>query len=210
MDFDINSLKLDKAYTNGYRDKYNTQCPCEQCQLFHESFEADYPYAAKFLLQFGIDIQFPIEIMDCGRDDQTLKRGYTVYYAVKGSLPQEKMVTNIDGIDAIMRSNEIADESYANTSMDKPFFIIELSNILLCDNKAVFEDALNTGREVEFHYAGYHYFLSRNQRKQWYIYCEQTKITETYNTPQELLRRARLGDIEIHSIWNSIVIDYLL
>jgi hypothetical protein len=210
MDFNINSLKLDKAYTNGYRDKYNTQCSCEQCQLFRESFEADYPCAAKFLLQFGIDIQFPIEIMDCGIDDQTLKRGYTVYYAVKGCLPKEKMVTNIDGIDAIMRSNEIADESYANTNMDKPFFIIELNNIFLCDNKAVFEDALHTGREVEFHYGADYYFLSRNQRNQWYIYCEQTKITETYNSSQKLLEKARVGGIDINTIWNDIVIDYLL
>lgn len=210
MDFDINSLKLDKAYTNSYKDKHNTQCSCEQCQLFRESFETDYPCTAKFLLQFGIDIQFPIEIMDCGIDAQTLKRRYTVYYAVKGCLPQEKIAINIDDVNVIMRDDEISDEGYANTSMEKPFFIIELNNILLCDNKAVFEVALNTCREVEFHYGGYNYFLSRNKNNQWYIYCEQTKITEIYNTHEELLGRARLGGIDINSIWNDIVIDYLL
>lgn len=210
MDFNINDLKLDKAYTNSYRDKYNTQCSCEQCQLFREGFEADYPSVAKFLLQFSIDLQFPIEIIDCGIDDQTLKRQYTVFYAVKGCLPQEKMSINIDDVNVIMRADETADESYSNTSMEKPFFIIELNNILLCDNKVVFEDVLNTGREIEFHYGGYNYFLSRNKNNQWYIYCEQTKITDVYNTSQELLERARLGDVDINSVWNNVVIDYLL
>lgn len=105
---------------------------------------------------------FPLEIKDLGIKDDLLQREYMAYYAVKGYLPVPKMTTTIGDVSVTMRNDDIANESYANTDMQAPFFVIELSEIFLNDNKAVFTEAVNTGREIEFSYNGQHFFESRN------------------------------------------------
>lgn len=206
---DTKDIIFDKEYTFAYRDKYNEQCQCEQCILFRKNFSKCYPEVVKFIKQFGIDVDYPLEIMEFGLDNKVLKRQYAVYYAVKGQLPNDKMTTTIGDVSAVMRNDKISTEAYSNTDLDKPFFIIELSNIFIGDIKAVFEDALNIGHEMEFHLGEFDYFLGR-KKGEWQIYCEQTKETQAFATPNDLLNNAVLHDNKISAVWEEIIIDYLL
>ena len=129
----MKDIICDKEYTYTYRDKYNEQCNCEQCVLFRSAFPNEYKEVVAFLSQYGVNIDFPLEIMDDGIDAKTLKRNYTVYYAVKGQLPKDKISMSISNIDITMRNDVIAKEAYSNTDMQVPFFVIELSNILFKD-----------------------------------------------------------------------------
>ena len=129
----LNDIIVDKNYTFSYRDKYNTQCQCAECTLFRSHFSITYPQVASFLTNLGVDIYYPIEIMDMGINDKILKREYITYYAVKGCLPTPKMSRTVDNVMITMRNHEIAKEAYANTGMETPFFIVELSNLYLED-----------------------------------------------------------------------------
>lgn len=206
----MNDIVFDKEYTYAYRDIYNEQCDCQQCVLFRNQFPNKYQEVIKFLSQYGVNVDFPLEIMDIGIDDKTLKRGYIVYYAVKGQLPKEKMSTNIGNVGITMRNDIVADEAYANTGMQAPFFIIELSNIALYDNENVFREAVTKGREIEFSYNGQHFFESHNSDVDWYIYHEETRQTQSFKSANDLLSNAILQSCNINEIWNQIIIDYLL
>jgi len=206
----MNDIVVDKEYTSTYRDKYNEQCDCQQCVLFRNQFSNKYQEVINFLSQYGVDVDFPLEIMDIGIDYKTLKRGYIVYYAVKGQLPKEKMSTNIGSVDITMRNDIIADEAYANTGMQAPFFIIELSNLAFADNENVFKEAVHTGREIEFSYNGQHFFESRNSDNDWYIYCEETKETQSFLSVQELIENTTLQGDNINELWGEISLDCIL
>lgn len=206
----MNDIVFDKEYTFSYRDKYNEQCDCQQCVLFRNQFSNKYQEIIKFLSQYGINVDFPLEIIDIGIDDKTLKRGYIVYYAVKGQLPKEKMNTNIGNVDITMRNDIVANEAYANTDMQTPFFIIELSNIVLDDNENVFREAVDTGREIEFSYNGQHFFESRNNDNDWYIYCEETKETQHFSSAQELIKNSILQGKNINELWEQISLECML
>lgn len=206
----MEDIIFDKEYTYKYRDKYNEQCDCEQCILFRSMFLNEYKEVVAFLSQYGVDIDFPLEIMDDGIDAKTLKRNYTVYYAVKGQLPKDKMSISISNIDITMRNDVVAKEAYSNTDMKPPYFVIELSNILLADNENAFKEAINTGREMEFSYNGQHFFESRNNNKEWYIYCEETKETQKFSSAQELIENAVLQGCNINELWENISLDCIL
>ena len=60
--------------TKNYRDKYNEQCQCKECKKFRLNFADTYPKIIVFLKQFGIDSNYPLEIMDCGFNDEKDKR----------------------------------------------------------------------------------------------------------------------------------------
>ncbi|ONI37570.1 hypothetical protein AN639_08010 [Candidatus Epulonipiscium fishelsonii] len=120
--------EINKEYTYYYRDLYNEQCECPSCIKFRNNFKNKYPKVADYLEGLGIDIQFPIEIMDLSMDE------FIVYYAVKGKLKEPKLILHIEEVELTMRDHETASEAYANTGMKKPFFIIEVSNIFIIIN----------------------------------------------------------------------------
>ena len=124
-------ITCDVQATRKYRDRYNQQCECDQCKHFRLNFHKHYPESVKLLNQFGIDILYPLEIMDLGF--QNGKREYSVFYSVKGELPEDKIELKNCELTFIFRNWKIASESYANTGMQKPYFIIEVSNIFLSD-----------------------------------------------------------------------------
>ncbi len=201
---------FDKKYTYSYRDKYNEQCKCRKCTLFRSQFSKNYPTAVSFLSEFGVDVDYPLEIMDNGIDDRDLKRRYYVYYCVKGELPCNKIEGNIEDIPVTLRNWNIAGEAYANTGMDKPYFIIELGEITINDNRGLISHALEMGREIEFRYKDKNYFISRHKVNNWYLYCEQTKSTQTFYSSEDLLTKATLDNIDINSVWDEIIVDYIL
>ncbi|MFI3214363.1 MAG: hypothetical protein R3Y24_13625 [Eubacteriales bacterium] len=206
----MNDIVFDKEYTYSYRDKYNEQCDCEQCILYRSLFPNEYKEVATFLSQYGVNIDFPLEILDNGIDDKTLKRNYIAYYAVKGQLPKDKMNMIISDVDITMRNAAVAKESYSNTGMKTPYFVIELSNILLPDNENAFKEAVNIGREIEFGYNGQHFFESRKSSTEWYIYCEETKETQKFSSAQELIDNTILQGCNINNLWEKISLDCIL
>lgn len=196
--------------TQKYRDKYNKQCLCDECKNFRLNFSAHYPEVITFLNQFGADFDYPLEIMDNGFENEKCKRGYSVYYSVKGKIPQDRIELTIDEINIVLRNWNIAYEAYANTGMKKPFFIIEISNIFLKDTKYEFYNAVRSGREIEFSYNRKNYFESRNSDIDWYIYCIETKISQHFREEDELLKEAMLENLNINVLWNDISIDCIL
>lgn len=210
MNIRKSDIIFDKKYTNSYRDKYNEQCQCRECTLFRSEFIKNYPVIVSFLSDFGVNVNYPLEIMDDGIDDGNLKRRYCVYYSVKGELPCDKIEDNIEGVRITLRNWNIANEAYSNTGMDIPFFIIELTDIFINDNKELISSAMGLGREIEFHYKDKDYFISHNNMNDWYLYCEETKITQIFSSVVELLNKAKLENINISSVFDEIVIDYIL
>ena len=210
MNISKSDIVFDKEYTNSYRDKYNEQCQCRECTLFRSQFSNNYPGAASFLSDFGVNVDYPLEIMDNGIDDGDWKRRYYVYYCMKGELPCDKIEDNIGGIPVTLRNWNIANEAYANTSMAKPYFIIELGEISINDNRGLLSYALEMGREIEFHYKNKNYFISRNNANDWYLYCEQTKGTQTFSSSEDLLNKATLDNTNINNVFDEVVVDYIL
>lgn len=131
MTLDNFGVYCDIETTQTYRDLYNQQCECKECRNFRRNFSLYYPKTVKILARFGIDIMYPLEIMDLGVDEYRDKREYSVYYSVKGQLPVKKIESKDSGVSITLRDWTIADESYSNTGMVAPYFIIEVSNVFL-------------------------------------------------------------------------------
>lgn len=131
MKINKSEIILDKKYTSSYRDQYNAQCQCRECILFRNQFSENYSAVTSFLSDFGINMDYPLEIMEDGMDDDSLKRRYRVYYCVKGELPCDKIEDTIEDIHITLRNWNIANEAYANTGIEKPYFIIELMDIFI-------------------------------------------------------------------------------
>lgn len=128
----------------------------------------------------------------------------------KSHYPKDKIEMTISGTIIVLRNWNIADETYSNTGMEKPFFIFEILNIFVKDTKYEFYSSVKCGREIEFSYNGKNYFESRNSDTDWYIYCEETNISQHFISADELLKDAMLENLNINVLWNDIKIDYIL
>lgn len=195
--------------TNRYIDKYNEQCHCDECKNFRLNFKPHYPEVITFLEQFGINIDYPLEIMDLGFNDYNSKRQYSVYYSVKGELPIDRIQIKISETNIVLRNWNIADDTYSNTGMEKPYFIIEVSDLLIKDIKYEFYSALKMGREIEFQYNGKNYFVSRNNDEDWYVYCEETNKSQSFRSSEQLLKDAMLDEVNINELFNDMEINYI-
>lgn len=144
-----------------------------------------------------------LEIMDLGFSDYNSKRQYSVYYSVKGELPIDRIQLKISETNIVLRNWNIAGESYSNTGMEKPYFIIEVSDLLIKDIKYEFYSALKMGREIEFQYNGKNYFVSRSDDEDWYVYCEETNKSQRFRSSEQLLKDAMLCFFIIYDIWRK-------
>ncbi|MBU5676842.1 hypothetical protein KQI88_10470 [Alkaliphilus sp. MSJ-5] len=131
MKFGNFDIDCDIVATQKYRDYYNEKCECEECGNFRKNFNIYYPKIVEILSWFGIHIMYPLEIMDLGIDRDKNKREYSVYYSVKGKLPIDRIEHIDDEVSFILRNWNIASESYSNTGMIAPYFIVEVLNIFL-------------------------------------------------------------------------------
>lgn len=77
------------------------------------------------------------------------------------------------------------------------------------DTEHVFTAAVLSGREIEFHYGGLHYFESRTSPLEWYIYCQETKSRQSFPSAQKLIETAALQGRFLREIWDELVIDYI-
>lgn len=87
--------------------------------------------------------------------------------------------------------------------MEKPYFIIEVSDLLIKDIKYEFYSALKMGREIEFQYNGKNYFVSRSDDEDWYVYCEETNKSQRFRSSEQLLKDAMLCFFIIYDIWRK-------
>ena len=69
--------------------------------------------------------------MDLFFNTEKEKRVYCVYYSVKGELPTDRIETNEEGAIIVFRNWNIKNEGYSNTGMERPYFIIEISDVFL-------------------------------------------------------------------------------
>ncbi|KAF5076781.1 hypothetical protein [Anaerotignum sp.] len=78
------------------------------------------------------------------------------------------------------------------------------------DTKQEFMDAVHMGREIEFSYCEQHYFESRHNENDWYIYHEETKYEQHFASAYDLLANTMLQGRNINDIWVQITIDCIL
>ncbi len=124
--------KVDVEATNAYLDMYNEQCQCMYCKNYLKTFAATYPKAAQALEQLGINIDYPLEIMDYFWNKNKDKRIYGSYYSVKGELFEDKTVLyDEDAVITLYKADTDEPCIYANTGMEKPYFIAQVQNIEL-------------------------------------------------------------------------------
>ena len=131
MEIGSEEIMYDFNFTNVYRDKYNKQCMCEECINFRTHFYNRYEEVALFINQFGININYPLEIVDCGIDDEKNKREYIAYYLVKGTLSTSQIHKKIENVDLIFFNPDEIKNKYSNSDMKKPYFIIEISKLYI-------------------------------------------------------------------------------
>ena len=168
---------------------YASDCSCMDCEYFREYFSYEYEYIVPFLEQFGLKCEDAIKIADNGIDMVSLKRSYTAYYCVKGTVDTDKIEFKLNELDVLIHKNETAPP----VDIEEPFFYINIYGILLEDNEAVIKEALMTGREIEYIYDGSTYFISRRNFKP-YISNEATG-EETFFSSTDELYYSELKDI---------------
>ncbi|HAQ41224.1 MAG TPA: hypothetical protein DCM73_10595 [Clostridiales bacterium] len=122
---------IDLEATASYADKYNEPCDCLYCRNYHEAFAAAYPEIIKILQDFGIQAERPLNIIECYWNDAKDKRRYESYYSVKGDLQEDKLeFYENDTVITLYRYDTDA-PIYKNTGMEKPYFILAITNIEL-------------------------------------------------------------------------------
>lgn len=123
--------KVDMEATKSYLDIYNEQCQCMYCKNYLKTFADEYPEATIMLQKLGINIDYPLEILDYFWNKNGNKRVYESYYSVKGELFEDKTILyDEDAIITLYRYDTDA-HIYANTGMEKPYFIAAVTNIEL-------------------------------------------------------------------------------
>jgi len=126
---DSHVLLIDRDATFQYHDMFNERCGCSYCRNFFTGFAIHYPKTVQLLKSFGIDIEYPLEIMEFGYVRDKINLLYSAHYAVKGMLPPEKVEFIRDGATIICNSR--ANAVYSNTAMSDPCFIVEIQNLYL-------------------------------------------------------------------------------
>lgn len=180
-------------------ERYASDCDCDECELFRNSFENEYDYVAPFLEQFGLKVDDAVEIADNGIDWGKLKRSYTAFYCVKGTLDEEKIETTLGSLKIVFTK----DISSPPVKIRTPHFFINIYDIYINDKETVIQDALATRREIEYSYNGEDFFISRRNFKP-YVYNEQTEEETSYNSEDELYYyelKDIVDDIEIKFIY---------
>lgn len=60
-----------------------------------------YLNTSKFLEEFGLDIEFPLEIMPLEYDKSDNKMEYISYYPIKGTMDKDKLILNLEELEII-------------------------------------------------------------------------------------------------------------
>lgn len=179
--------------------RYASDCDCDECKIFRNSFEEQYEYIVPFLEQFGLKADDAVEIADNGIDWGKLKRSYTAFYCVKGELDQEEIETTLGTLKVVF-NKELTNPP---VKIRAPHFFINIYDIYIEDKETIIQEALSTRREIEYSYNGEDFFISRRNFKP-YVSNEQTEEETYYNSEDELYYyelKDIVDDIEIKFIY---------
>ncbi|WP_313132682.1 hypothetical protein [Anaerocolumna sp.] len=122
---------VDTQATASYMDKYNQPCDCIYCRNYQKAFASYYPEVIKRLKDFGIQVERPLEIIDCFWNSTRDKRRYESYYSVKGNLMEDKLELYKENAIITLYRSDTNEPVYGNTGMEKPYFILAITNIEL-------------------------------------------------------------------------------
>ena len=169
--------------------RYASDCDCDECEIFRDSFGDEYTDIVPFLEQFGLTVDDAVEIADNGINWGKLKRSYTAYYCVKGELDEEKIEIALGDLSIVFQKDIVTPPVKINA----PHFFINIYNIFIEDKETIIQEALETRREIEYSYNGENFFVSRRNFKP-YVSNEQTE-EETYYSNEDELYYCELKDI---------------
>ena len=94
-------INFDYNFTKEYRFKYDSQCECAYCRNYYKTFKMKYLNTSRLLEEFGLDIEFPLEIMPLEYDKLDNKMEYISYYPVKGTMDKDKLILNLEELEII-------------------------------------------------------------------------------------------------------------
>ncbi len=169
--------------------RYASDCDCDECEIFRDSFADEYTDIVPFLDQFGLRVDDAVEIADNAINWGKLKRSYTAYYCVKGEIDEESIETFVGGLKVVFNKNL----TNPPVKIRSPHFFINIYDILIDDKETIIQESLATRREIEYSYNGENFFISRRNFKP-YVSNEQTE-EETYYSSEDELYYYELKDI---------------
>lgn len=123
--------KVNVKETQSYLDMYNKPCNCILCNNYIKTFRNVYPEAVKVLSKLGVHVEYPLEIIDCFWNDRKYKRRYESYYSIKGELLEDKTVLYDKDVVITLYKSDTDEPIYSNTGMEKPYFILKITNVEL-------------------------------------------------------------------------------
>lgn len=77
------------------------------------------------------------------------------------------------------------------------------------DTKQRILDGLQLGKDIEFHYGTYNYFISQNSDGGYLFCCIETKFPQQFASMESLLAKAMVGNVKLPEVLADIAIDYI-
>ena len=127
---DLN-INIDHEATKRYREINSYQCDCSYCRNYYISFKDKYPKTSTFIEGFGLDINFPLEVMPLPYDSKDKTMGYTVYYPVKGEIFNEIFELKLEGLYIRVLKESDSKNLCPKPKMEEPYLLMEINGIKL-------------------------------------------------------------------------------
>lgn len=124
-------INYDYDSTKEYRFKYEGQCDCAYCRNYYKTFKTNYPETSKFLERFGLDVEFPLEIMPLQYDKLNNVMEYISFYPIKGTLAKDEIILNIEELELRIFKGKNSNNPCPNPKMEDPYLLVEVSGIKL-------------------------------------------------------------------------------
>lgn len=124
-------IRFEYETTKEYRYKYESQCDCAYCRNYYESFKKTYPKTTELMEEFGLDVNFPLEIMPLEYNREKGKMGYISYYPIKGILDKDKKLLLLEELELRILKGSYSNNPCPNPKMNQPYLLLEVSGIRL-------------------------------------------------------------------------------
>lgn len=125
------NINFDYDSTKEYRLKYESQCSCAYCRNYYKTFKKKYPKTSKLLEKYGLNVEFPIEIISLTYDRQNNEIEYEVYYPIKGTMDKDEIILNLEELEIRILKGSINNNLCPNPKMEEPYLLIEISGVKL-------------------------------------------------------------------------------
>ena len=117
--------------TKEYKFRYESQCDCAYCRNYYKTFKIKYIKTSKLLEDFGLFIDFPLEIMPLEYDKMNKEMEYISYYPVKGTIDEDSLILNLEELEVRILKGSDLNNPCPNPKMELPYLLIEISGIKL-------------------------------------------------------------------------------